>query len=132
MPLNSLNLRQQNPQQRTAIFFVSILLCSSLLNISVADVNSTPDLSTNGDFLLLDSENSSIVSIDLETLMDTNDLANSITAVNQLMKQNSAPTGLTHDQNNLFVSYEDGTLEVYTKIGDSLNQPFGLKPQMLN
>ena len=39
--------------------------------------------------------------------MDTNDLANSITAVNQLMKQNSAPTGLTHDQNNLFVSYED-------------------------
>ena len=119
MPLNGLNLRQQNPQQRTAIFFVSILLCSSLLNISVADVNSTPDLSTNGDFLLLDSENSSIVSIDLETLMDTNDLANSVTAVNQLMKQNSSPTGLTHDQNNLFVSYEDGTLEVYTKIGDS-------------
>ena len=102
-------------KKKVSLAFVTILLLSSLLNVATSEVDLGAELATAGDLLLLDSEGE-IISVDLQTLVETSDLEQATKSTSRLEKQDSLATGLAHDDTNLYVSFADGTLEAYDNV----------------
>jgi hypothetical protein len=110
---------QPRPQSTTALkslFMVTLMLLSSQL-IQVAEAQQPEiEFSTYGDLLILTQDETSpwITSFDVKNWLETDDLEKSrLSRTRVLTDHNAAATGIAHDSQILYISYDDGTLEIY-------------------
>ena len=100
------------------MFIVLIMIGSTQLSHIAEAQGHEVEFSTQGDMLILsyDGVTPWITTLDMKVFLETNDAQEAMNSRTRVLTDHdSTPTGLAHDDFELYISYADGTLEIYEK-----------------